>query len=577
LPKGKPAHDEVEESVNRSCKFLFTIFFVILTATLSLASDIYIAQNLVGGNTGADCADAHAATWFNSSSNWGGGATQISPGTTVHVCGTITGSAGGVVLSFQGSGSNSNPITLYFENGAGLSAPYCGMQGNDQACLVLSTPNSPHSNVVVDGGSPCGWTVASGSEGTCNGTIVNTANGTSLSNQQDSQAIEAENCNNCEIRNLGIYNIYVQSGGATNADPQNQNCITYSGSNNLIHDNQMHDVGWCLFYKMVPGDTNNKVYQNDVYNTPHPMFFANAGGANGTATNSFVYANHFHDYVNWNTTNCVYHVEGIHSSGPSSPPFPVFNGLEIYNNYFGPNEGSCLFSQVYLSPNTTSPGSAALVNQATVFNNVFNLTQAGEIAITIGGGNGNAVYNNTLLDVGYSGSIGLNWSNISQNSSYTLSIKNNATQGFYTMVNDDMQGSEGDGIVADYNAYSNCVAPYGQCLNAFVNGGTSTWPTYQGNSFQQEKSSITSGLGNQNKCCTGTLGLNTTTYVPQSGSVVIAAATNLTSLCTGNLAALCYDAGGNPRPSSGNWDAGAYQTNSSAPPQAPTGLTATVQ
>ena len=30
-----------------------------------------IAQNAAGGNTGADCADAHAVSWFNTSSNWG--------------------------------------------------------------------------------------------------------------------------------------------------------------------------------------------------------------------------------------------------------------------------------------------------------------------------------------------------------------------------------------------------------------------------------------------------------------------------------------------------------------------------
>jgi hypothetical protein len=564
----------MEESVTSPRRLLFSIMLLILAATFCSAGDIYIAQNATGGNTGGDCADAHSASWFNSSSNWGSGATQISAGTTVHVCGVITGSAGtSGILVFQGSGTNGAPITLKFEAGASLAAPYCGSLGNEQGCLVVSTASKPRSYITVDGGTPCGWTLTTGSEGSCNGSITNTANGTNLGNQADSNAVEMTACSNCEIRNLGIYNIYVQSGGATNADPQYQNCIVFSGSNLLIHDNQMHDVGWCLFYQNANGDNNISVYQNDIFNTPHPMFWS---GGTGTASNGFIYSNHFHDYANWNTSNGTYHVEGIHTSGTG----PVFNNLYIYNNYFGPNEGANLFSQVYLSPNTGSPGSPAFVNQSYVFNNVCHFTQTGPICITVGGGNGNAVYNNTMIadSVDNNNPTGLNWSNISQNGSYTFTFKNNASQGFYSMVNNDMNGAEGPGITADYNVYAACTDPYGGCLNAFVQGGTSTWPTYQTNSFLQEKNSVPAALTPPNKCCAGTLGLNSSTYVPQSGSVVIGAATNLSSLCTGNLVTLCSDAAGNPRPTSGNWDAGAYESGSSAQlPAPPTGLTASVQ
>lgn len=61
---------------------------------------------------------------------------------------------------------------------------------------------------------------------------------------------------------------------------------------------------------------------------------------------------------------------------------------------------------------------------------------------------------------------------------------------------------------------------------------------------------------------------------------------NLTSLCTGNLATLCSDINGNPRPSSGGWQAGAYNLGSSSSSSTessqngslapPTGLTAVV-
>ncbi len=53
---------------------------------------------------------------------------------------------------------------------------------------------------------------------------------------------------------------------------------------------------------------------------------------------------------------------------------------------------------------------------------------------------------------------------------------------------------------------------------------------------------------------------------------------NLSSLCTGVLVALCSDINGNPRPTSGGWQAGAYQFGSGSTVQVapPSGLAATV-
>lgn len=572
----------VEAAVKKFCNSLFLTLLIVFAARCCSASDIYIAQKASGSSTGADCSDAYAASWFNTAVNWGSSAGQIGPGTTVHVCGTITGQAGGSILTFQGSGTVGNPITLKFEAGASLSAPYCNSFPNGSGCLVVSASSSPRSYIVVDGGTPCGWTNSGGAEAACNGSIVNTASGSSLTYAGASTTgIVAEKCTGCEIKNLGIYNLYVESGGATTANPQYENCISYSGSNLLIHDNRMHDVGWCLFYSMQPGDTNIQIYQNEIYNTPHPMFLGNASGVSGVATNQFIYSNHFHDYANWNTSACTFHVEGIHSSGPSSAPFPVFNGLFIYNNYFGPNEGTCLFAEVYLSPNTNSAGSSALVNQSYVFNNVIEQNTSGLDAITIGGGNGNAVYNNTMVydGSGYMGSIALNWSNISQNPTYTFTFENNASQNFYTFVNDDMAGSEGAKITANYNVYASCTDPYGGCLNAFISGGTSAWPTYQANAIRQELNSTPALLGSGSKCCSGSLNLNES-FVPQAGSAVIGKGTNLYGICNGQpnpgLGALCFDASGVVRPTTEAWDAGAFQYSAQQKPAQPTVVKALV-
>ena len=62
------------------------------------AKDFYIAQNAAGSNNGTSCANAFAYRFFNNAANWGSGATQIGPGTTVHLCGTFNGAAGQQLL-----------------------------------------------------------------------------------------------------------------------------------------------------------------------------------------------------------------------------------------------------------------------------------------------------------------------------------------------------------------------------------------------------------------------------------------------------------------------------------------------
>src|ERR1700722_4423412 len=69
--------------------------------------DIYISQTIAGAANGSSCANAYPATYFNTSGNWGPGASQIGPGTTVHLCGTIS-----TPISAQASGTMGSPITI---------------------------------------------------------------------------------------------------------------------------------------------------------------------------------------------------------------------------------------------------------------------------------------------------------------------------------------------------------------------------------------------------------------------------------------------------------------------------------
>ena len=116
----------------------------------SPATAIYVANYSAGANNGADCSDAHSTPWFNNAANWGTGSGQIGPGTTVYICGIITSSVkGGVALNIQGSGTASNPITIFFEPGAVLeSTGWWGNDANGAGAITISGYNF----ITIDGG-----------------------------------------------------------------------------------------------------------------------------------------------------------------------------------------------------------------------------------------------------------------------------------------------------------------------------------------------------------------------------------------------------------------------------------------
>ena len=157
-------------------KRILCIFALIIAATLVHATNaVYIAQTAAGSANGTSCANAYALTYFNTAGNWSATptGTQIGPGSTVHLCGTFTGTAGqNGMLDILGSGTSGNPITILFEPGANATAPYWG---NNGFIYAASTVNY----ITIDGGGtgsvPAGTFVP-------NGDIVASANGAALAN-----------------------------------------------------------------------------------------------------------------------------------------------------------------------------------------------------------------------------------------------------------------------------------------------------------------------------------------------------------------------------------------------------------
>ena len=149
-------------------RFLVLLLSLLLWASPAIASlsDVYIGLASAGSDTGANCTNRHAGSFFNTSGNWGSGSTQIGSDTIVHVCGTWTGGTNTKFLQFQASGTAGHPVTLLFETGAVMQPTYC----SDVGCIDLNG----RSHLVISGGSACGkLALSTGATTACNGQIQN--------------------------------------------------------------------------------------------------------------------------------------------------------------------------------------------------------------------------------------------------------------------------------------------------------------------------------------------------------------------------------------------------------------------
>jgi hypothetical protein len=564
--------------VNRPLKLVFAVI-PMLWATFSFASttDFWITQGGAGAANGSSLSNAASCggpgqstcAAFNSASNWGSGAAQIGPGTTIHLSGTFTAAANACnYMQFQSSGTSGNPITVHFESGAVLTAPTWG-----SGCYAIYS--SGHNYITVDGGNTgCalfGSPTASASctsQGTFTGggTIQATANGTGLAYQANTAAIGAYNCSNCTFENLIISDIYVHTcnGGGTsssscsdeNGDPTGAIYID-GGSNVIVTNNIAHDMKWCIEDNFNNGDTNVQFYGNQVYNVDHGFVIANSG-TDLNFTYGYVYNNWYHDPQNWDDAGNNNHHDGVHFWATGTGVSLTHS--YVYNNLFSGNFGYNMNSGVYQE----NLGYNIAACDAWVFNNVL----APSAGVPTGNG---------LVGLGANGGVGC-WSSVNNtlvgyNTTNATAMNANTTAGtsynnIVNIVNGAISGYNVDGGAIDYQDY------YTIGSGGWNGGGPlSVWVSYC-------QANFVSTLG----CDAHSISTNpnlSSAFVPNSGSPVIAKGKSLYSTCNGEpnpgLGALCYDAAGNARPSSGSWDLGAFQYSSTPAPAAPSGLAAVVE
>lgn len=508
--------------------FLSIIFFLLMSRP-AFANDVYIAQAASGSANGSSCANAYAYTYFNASGNWTTGTpggTQIGPGTTVHLCGTITSE-----LTFQGSGSSGNVITLLAETGAVLSSP-----GS-----TLINVNG-QSYLLIDGGTTCGW--ISHAQTACNGTIQNTLNGTSgaaclggscsLQNnltQIDMYAVSG--ASNVEIRNWLFEDAYLHTSTSdTTPNNTSENAVLLSsvGGTISIHNNIMHDCSWCIRVDSYSSGTVFQAYDNDIYNNDHD--FAIGGTTSTTPITVYIHDSHSGAKVNWDAGSYFHH-DGIHLT----PYFQAASssGVYIYNNQWDGNWGTATTAYIFMESQLPN---VYIFNNVALWQSNSNLTngQFGQIELT-----GGLIANNSFYADASFGSTGTGLY-IAQSTSSTRVVNN-----LFSGLNVFQSNSSGAlASTSDYNLYAHYSSAGG--------GSGWVWNGSQVSSLASWSSACgcdTHGISD----LSSTLNVNSNA-VPQSGFQGAAAATNLTSL---GITALNSDASGTARPSSGAWDIGAYQ------------------
>jgi hypothetical protein len=512
-------------------RFILVLGFLFIALPAG-AKDFYVGGTQAGTGTGTGCSTAKPITWLSNAASWGTAATQIGPGTTVHLCGIINGTPGQQLFVVRTDGTSTSPITIKWEPNAILSAPYWSAMGAIYA--------SGRSYIVFDGGT--------------NGMIRNTANGTTGAYKQSTRAIYASYCNGCVVKNLTVANLYVRTATTDLAPTQTAiNCVYFLGANNFtVNHLTCHDAGWAL-----AGNGNNlTIAYSNLYNIDHGLAF----GATGRMSGFSIHDNHIHGYTNWDSTTNAYHHDGIHMWGQSGGT--VTNGV-IYNNIFDGDSGVNVTAHIYLQDS---------IQNVSVYNNVFVVPSnrtipclwfAARSTSGMPGGNatGNSAYNNFINAGGHAHGTGLY-----VQSQLNFSAHNNILMGGQSDIS--LQGGStlsASGI--DRNIYLQ-LADYGDRNTFGYNGVVYQTLAQWQSACHCDASSKLVHLSQINVNSLGQL---------LSGSVAIGAGSNLLNITSGMLSPLSKDKVGAQRQLSGNWDAGAYKFGSVALPSSPAGLTATIQ
>lgn len=496
---------------------IVVLFGLALVPSFAAVKDLYVAQSANG--SGASCSSAIAASSLPSA--W---ASNVAPGTTIHLCGTIASS-----IAFQSGGVAGNPVTLKFEPGATMSAPY----------WTNGITASGLNYIVVDGGT--------------NGSIQATANGSAFANQQNGRAISFSQVSNSEIKNLSFVNLYVHSSLSDSAGGDNYGVFWNGGQNVTFDHNTCHDVRTCFLYAYSGNTASSGInlFGNMIYNVNWGLIIGD-GNTNAVLNAPVaIHDNVIHDFVNWDDTANQNHHDGIYCFAVSAGS--KLNDCSVYDNYIYGDYGIHSTAAIFESQNTQGTMNCSGVQ---IFNNVLvnssavNFPANGLISDWC---TGTMIVNNTLIG---SSSTNQYSTAIMINPGVGASIGNNSFSNFNLAIYLANSGIANASNI-DYDDYSQV---------SYV--GTDNSGAYYSTLAQWQKCT-THGCppaGHDAHSSTGNP-LLSASFIPQAGSALIGAGGNLTFV---GIAALNSDKSGAARPTAGAWDMGAYNAGSVAPIPVPT-------
>jgi hypothetical protein len=504
------------------------------TGASAQASNIYITPD--AGGSGVCNSNTHAPSWFNNAANWGSNGGQIGPGTTVHLCGTFNAPAGAnAYLQFQGSGRGGSPITLLFENGTVVQAPY--FSGNNGAIDI-----NGQTWITVDGGT--------------NGVLQNTANGSGLAYQQDTALIKGMG-DNFNIKNLSMLNVYVHRIGDDGGGGSRGWAFGVWGtSSNLTigPNNTFTQCNVCAFYSFQGGEQNLIITGNHFSLANQAIELGPGNSGTKVMTNIRVDHNTYLASRNWDNAANYYHHNFFHpftnTAGSS-----IVGSLLVYANNLTGDVGLHSTSMIFLE--NSNGGAGGTMGSWYVFNNVFNKTNtdapgsSGIVAVMASHG---FFLNNTVIDAGGTGDNG--WPSFDaygQGTGWT--VQNNIFYGGAYQIIIQAPAT----VTANKNVY-------------FGGIGSNPW-VYHSN-FANSFSTWQSACSCDGESTTANPLLNADMTIG-AGSSAATLGANFSGM---NINALNIDKLGTPRPS-GAWSAGAIQLGGSASAQAPkppTGLAVTV-
>jgi hypothetical protein len=547
-------------------KAALALFLLCLPVSLhAQTQNIYIAQTAAGGNTGADCADALVYTFFNTSGNWASSFTagKISPGTTVHLCGTITGTntANTNILTTQGSGLSGSPITVHWETGAIVQSPACpGGSGGSNACVLAS-----NNYITIDGGTNGKvQAMLNGDSG-----ATNCLSGTCTIQQANTIGV-AITGNNDIVENLTVTHMCMHTFQNNDAGFYQGNCngIVATGNPALVTNNAVDNASTGM-----GGGNSNQEYSYNTLTFCNRALVLGIGGA-AVDTGIKIHNNDISQLYTWDDgAGNNYHHDGIMLEATATGA--QFSGTQIYDNYLHglwSNDNiygaSHITSQIFLDANGVAN---SMVNSYLVrnvleldgplstypFNAETNSTGVGGCLVAFPSGcspaNQSLIANNTFIKPG-----GYCWG-IGDKSGAPFSFNNLCVT------------TAGGNLINSTNTYPNTSIDYNMYAgtlgaNAFYAGGgiVNTFAQWQGGSLLLDLHGSNPTLASV--ALTSSYGLGT-------GSVAIGAAVNLTSAWCGTIPALCQGApssfgrgsinNGVALPSGTTaWDTGAYPSGS---------------